>query len=87
MGFKELSRAVIEKAEEDASQIQENYEKRMAINFLCGTTKGFRERFDMFCTLAGRITEDELEKYRKRYRRDLCKNKNCFCLNQMTHTR
>lgn len=86
MGFKELSKAVIEQAEYDASQKQENYEKRQAINFLCATTKGYRERFDMFCTLAGKVTEDEIEKNRQKYRRDLCKNKSCFYLNQMKHT-
>lgn len=86
MGYKELAQAVLDKAEEDASQPRYSYEKQMSINFLCGTTPGFRDRFDLWCSLAQKITEDELRKNRERWRKDLCR-KNYSYLNKLNHTR
>ena len=70
----DLAAAVIFQAEKDANMHKNNYNRRVARNFLCGSSKLWLESLDFWCTLAQIKTASVLDSSRRKWRRDLCKN-------------
>ena len=71
MSEQDLAAAVIEQAKNDASIKKDCYTQRSARNFLCGTTKGWRDSLFFWSSIANVDYDYILTESRKLWRPDL----------------
>ncbi|MBO7733102.1 MAG: hypothetical protein J6S67_11130 [Methanobrevibacter sp.] len=67
LDWKELAKAVIDRAWLDARATRNNYNRIKARCFLTGTTKEWRDSLEMWCTLAGKNEETEMYRARREF--------------------
>ena len=69
LDWKELAKAVIDRAWLDARARRSDYNRVKARNFLLGKTREWRDSLEMWCTLAGQDEESVMYRAKREFRK------------------